>query len=75
MKFTRSLAAKAIARANVPIRMIGFRMLTRRSSRMWKMTAETAKIAPMISHPWPLIQSLVSEEMNDALLAPLTRMK
>ena len=75
MKLTRSLAAKAIANANVPIKTIGRRMLPPRSSMICKITAETAKIPRKIVSQLAAIQSALSGVMNDAPLAPLTRMK
>ena len=37
---------------------------------MWKINADTAKIAAIRSQALPLIQALASAEMNEALFAP-----
>ena len=75
MKLTRSLAAKAIARAKVPIRTIGLRMLTLSSCRTSSTTTEAAKINSSRVKTWLSIQATVARGMKEAPLAPLTTMK
>ena len=45
MKFTRSLPAKAIAKAKVPISTVNLKMLTRQRCRNSITMAETTKVA------------------------------
>ena len=75
MKFTKSLAANAMASAKVPISTIGLRMFNRSRSRPCRITTLAAKIIRRIMAAFEAIHSALSAEMNEAPLEPLTRMK
>ena len=75
MKFTRSLPANAMARANVPIRTTTFSTFTRRACSSCMSTVKPARHAPMIGSVRIRIHSLTSGVMNVRSLAPLMSRK
>ena len=75
MKFTRSLAAKAMARAKVPTSTTTLSEFTLNTIRTCSKSAEAANEPSRISPVWPLIHARVSGVMNEAPLEPLMRMK
>ena len=76
MKFTRSLAAKAIANAKVPISTMGLRMLSFvKIESNWKIKPKNRKFRKSIVQECVLIQVMVSVDRKEVPLAPLIRIK
>ena len=70
-KLTRSLPAKAKARAKVPARMTILKMLTpRRTMSRCSTTLRPANSTSRMGRVWALIQARYSGFMKDAPLAP-----
>ena len=76
IKFTRSFAAKARARANVPIKTIGFKIsIFVVISRNWRITNHNIKLPPRIIPVFSKINVTASGERNAVPFAPLTKIK
>ena len=75
MKFTRSLPAKARARANVPARMVIFKMFTFICCKISNMTDEIIQIAPSDNTMWSFMRWLKSSLISPELFIPLKMAK
>ena len=76
MKFTRSLAENAMARAKVPTRTMGLKILMRvKRTRIWNRKAKATKLPESNCQVLVLIQDTASGVRKEEPLAPLMRMK
>ena len=75
MKFTRSLPAKAMARANVPISTITFSTLTFSAWSACITTVKTPSEPRMITAVWEFIHAFTAGVINAILDTPFSSRK
>ena len=75
MKFAKSLPAKAVARAQVPIKIMSLRMLKLRLIKINEIKDKTTKEAPRMLKLLSTIHCLWSEVRKFACLPPCISMK
>ena len=75
MKFTRSLPAKAMARAKVPISTTTFSTFTPSACSSCISSVNPTRHPVIIRAVWPAIQALTSGVMNVRSLVPLISRK